>query len=279
MDASTEVRSSAPPSNADVNAPSRSIFEACGTTVSKTACLRNSPGTSRPGITMRPVACPYRYDRSSTGDYSQPNQETEELESKRGGLGLGCYLRVDPPACGGDRGLSGGAWCKHNKHPWHKDSSSCGSFFFVRALSVFYSHQHPSLIPTKLAFMNSMSGPAGVPAIWQEARNSDGRVYYYNVQTKATQWTKPFELMSPVEVGFFFFILVWIVLIYFPRGRCRISHGKSTRPKVGGSTGITRNRSKAPGKCQRFTRLLWRRFQLLKRQLLRKCYEFQWTGA
>ncbi|PLN81512.1 hypothetical protein BDW42DRAFT_200853 [Aspergillus taichungensis] len=47
--------------------------------------------------------------------------------------------------------------------------------------------------------MNPMSGPAGVPAIWQEARNSDGRVYYYNAQTKATQWTKPFELMTPVE--------------------------------------------------------------------------------
>ncbi|KMU90851.1 fas-ligand associated factor 1 [Coccidioides immitis H538.4] len=38
------------------------------------------------------------------------------------------------------------------------------------------------------------------PLLWQEARNSEGRVYYYNVQTKATQWAKPFELMTPSEV-------------------------------------------------------------------------------
>lgn len=37
--------------------------------------------------------------------------------------------------------------------------------------------------------------------LWQEARNpADGRVYYYNVQTKETQWTKPADLMTPVEV-------------------------------------------------------------------------------
>ncbi|KAL7276512.1 U1 snRNP protein [Rhizina undulata] len=36
-------------------------------------------------------------------------------------------------------------------------------------------------------------------ALWQEARNPEGRVYYYNVQTKATQWTKPVELMTPAE--------------------------------------------------------------------------------
>lgn len=46
--------------------------------------------------------------------------------------------------------------------------------------------------------MNGMPGP---PALWQEARNAEGRVYYYNVQTKATQWNKPFELMTPVEVS------------------------------------------------------------------------------
>ncbi|KAL4969104.1 snoRNA-splicing protein PRP40 [Aspergillus stella-maris] len=44
--------------------------------------------------------------------------------------------------------------------------------------------------------MNAPSGPA---SLWQEARNADGRVYYYNVQTKATQWAKPVELMTPVE--------------------------------------------------------------------------------
>lgn len=35
---------------------------------------------------------------------------------------------------------------------------------------------------------------------WQEARAADGRVYYYNTLTKATQWTKPEEMMSAAEV-------------------------------------------------------------------------------
>jgi hypothetical protein len=48
--------------------------------------------------------------------------------------------------------------------------------------------------------MNPMTVPAAAPPLWQEARNADGRVYYYNVQTKATQWQKPVELMTPVEV-------------------------------------------------------------------------------
>lgn len=39
-----------------------------------------------------------------------------------------------------------------------------------------------------------------LPGLWQEARAPDGRVYYYNTQTKATQWTKPAELMGPAEV-------------------------------------------------------------------------------
>ncbi|KAG2415527.1 hypothetical protein HFD88_006718 [Aspergillus terreus] len=46
--------------------------------------------------------------------------------------------------------------------------------------------------------MNPMN-PA--PTLWQEARNADGRVYYYNVQTKATQWAKPEELMTPIEAS------------------------------------------------------------------------------
>ena len=48
-----------------------------------------------------------------------------------------------------------------------------------------------------LAVMNEIAVP---PGLWQEARNPEGRVYYYNVQTKATQWSKPTELMTPVEV-------------------------------------------------------------------------------
>ena len=49
--------------------------------------------------------------------------------------------------------------------------------------------------------MNGINGAGGHPALWSEARNADGRVYYYNTQTKATQWMKPQELMSPAEVS------------------------------------------------------------------------------
>ncbi|KAL2199807.1 hypothetical protein P885DRAFT_29574 [Corynascus similis CBS 632.67] len=45
--------------------------------------------------------------------------------------------------------------------------------------------------------MNAPFAPPG--AAWQEHRTPDGRVYYYNALTKATQWTKPEELMSPAE--------------------------------------------------------------------------------
>lgn len=48
------------------------------------------------------------------------------------------------------------------------------------------------------------------PALWQEARNAEGRVYYYNVQTKATQWTKPLELMTPVEVCILFLVPLFL---------------------------------------------------------------------
>ncbi|KAF2199923.1 hypothetical protein GQ43DRAFT_442037 [Delitschia confertaspora ATCC 74209] len=43
-----------------------------------------------------------------------------------------------------------------------------------------------------------MNGYGGAPP-WQEAKAPDGRVYYYNPQTKVTQWTKPEELMTPAE--------------------------------------------------------------------------------
>ena len=46
--------------------------------------------------------------------------------------------------------------------------------------------------------MNGMSAPQG---LWREASNAEGRVYYYNTVTKATQWTKPLELMGPQEVS------------------------------------------------------------------------------
>jgi pre-mRNA-processing factor 40 len=50
--------------------------------------------------------------------------------------------------------------------------------------------------------MNGVNGHGAVPALWSEARNADGRIYYYNTITKATQWTKPEELMTPAEVRF-----------------------------------------------------------------------------
>jgi hypothetical protein len=49
--------------------------------------------------------------------------------------------------------------------------------------------------------MNGINGHVGPSGLWQEARNADGRVYYYNTITKATQWNKPEELMTPAEVS------------------------------------------------------------------------------
>ena len=49
--------------------------------------------------------------------------------------------------------------------------------------------------------MSGLNGHAASPGLWQEARNSEGRVYYYNTITKATQWTKPEDLMTPAEVS------------------------------------------------------------------------------
>jgi len=45
-----------------------------------------------------------------------------------------------------------------------------------------------------------MNGLPAPPPTWQEARTAEGRVYFYNIHTKATQWTKPIELMTPLEV-------------------------------------------------------------------------------
>ena len=58
-----------------------------------------------------------------------------------------------------------------------------------------------------LVVMNGTNGTMASPGLWQEARNSDGRVYYYNTQTKATQWNKPLELMTPAEV--FVLVRLW----------------------------------------------------------------------
>ncbi|KAI1401576.1 hypothetical protein F4819DRAFT_457938 [Hypoxylon fuscum] len=47
--------------------------------------------------------------------------------------------------------------------------------------------------------MNGVNGHYGQPNPWQEYKSPDGRVYFYNALTKATQWTKPEEMMSPAE--------------------------------------------------------------------------------
>jgi len=44
-----------------------------------------------------------------------------------------------------------------------------------------------------------MSGIPNAPPTWQEARAADGRAYYYNAITKETTWSKPAEMMNPVE--------------------------------------------------------------------------------
>ncbi|GAB0134827.1 hypothetical protein EsDP_00003182 [Epichloe bromicola] len=46
--------------------------------------------------------------------------------------------------------------------------------------------------------MNGYGGGQAASA-WQEHHTPDGRAYYYNSATKATQWTKPEELMSGAE--------------------------------------------------------------------------------
>lgn len=44
-----------------------------------------------------------------------------------------------------------------------------------------------------------MNGQPPTSAQWLEARAPDGRVYFYNSVTKETSWSKPADLMSPVE--------------------------------------------------------------------------------
>jgi pre-mRNA-processing factor 40 len=44
-----------------------------------------------------------------------------------------------------------------------------------------------------------MNGLPPTPSSWRETLAPDGRTYYYHAVTKETRWTKPAELMSPLE--------------------------------------------------------------------------------
>ncbi|KAF2431099.1 hypothetical protein EJ08DRAFT_632807 [Tothia fuscella] len=44
-----------------------------------------------------------------------------------------------------------------------------------------------------------MSMSNGAPPVWREARNADGRIYYFHSITQETKWEKPAELMTAAE--------------------------------------------------------------------------------
>ena len=116
--------------------------------------------------------------------------------------------------------------------------------------------------------MNGVNGVAAPPGLWQEARNPEGRVYYYNTQTKATQWTKPQELMAPAEVYGF---LTYENSANNHSVRLQTSHGRSTLRQAAENTGTTRKLNRAPGRCQRSTRARYLKLLHSRRsQLLRK---------
>ena len=98
-----------------------------------------------------------------------------------------------------------------------------------------------------------MNGLPTPPATWQEARTAEGKVYYYNVHTKATQWTKPIELMTPVEVT----RPIHVIKRYANERsvHCHSNHGKSIPLRKGGSTGQIQKPKSARGKCQRLTKM------------------------
>lgn len=123
--------------------------------------------------------------------------------------------------------------------------------------------------------MNPMNSPSAMPPLWQEARTADGRPYYYNIQTKATQWTKPVELMNPVEVSILLLTLAcrnFTVLMACAvcSALWQTNRGRNILLKADGNTGTTQNPGKVLGKCQRFTRMLLRRLRRPKLLLLRK---------
>lgn len=189
----TSVRSSAPASRADVNIASRSMSEACGTTVSRTACRRKSPGTSRPGIAI--TSAVFAYHRNAQMRSRKPRYRKAK-RPQTSGYQLYLRGRMTVRKCGllTLRRLS----CANNANTLGTKSilPTASSFTFTAtsrcSSTVQFNRDNCN--------MNPMNAPSGPASLWQEARHTDGRVYYYNVQTKATQWQKPFELMTPVEV-------------------------------------------------------------------------------
>jgi hypothetical protein len=106
------------------------------------------------------------------------------------------------------------------------------------------SSSHPETCPALVA---SFPHPPIMSAIWQEAKAQDGKIYYYNVQTKVTQWTKPVELMSPAEVRTSPIKTSCAnQLTLRCRERCRICHGKSTRLPMEDLTGMRHTISPLP---------------------------------
>jgi Splicing factor len=153
IDERTEGRSSAPFSRAELRASSISSVGEWGTTVSRMAWRKNSPGISRPGIATTDVA----------------KESIKWL--------FGAQEITDK--------------CWYGRRELPKTQKARRSFMKLRF--------HFFLLVSSTPFtMDPSINPSS--AIWQQAQNAEGRVYYYNVQTKATQWTKPQELMSPVEV-------------------------------------------------------------------------------
>jgi len=67
--------------------------------------------------------------------------------------------------------------------------------------------------------MNGINGVAGSPALWSQASTPEGRIYYYNTQTKETQWTKPLELMSPAEVSYL--LIRGQLILTIPASSCK----------------------------------------------------------
>jgi hypothetical protein len=98
-----------------------------------------------------------------------------------------------------------------------------------------------------------MNGLPTPPVTWQEARTAEGKVYYYNVHTKATQWTKPIEMMTPVEVISFIHLMKRSAENHSVP--CHSNRGKNIPRRKGGSTGLIQKPRPALGRFQKLTKM------------------------